>query len=87
MTPPQGTAKRTANQTARSELHHAIRRFFSSGIAQYYRDHPNRMDDERGRKKISMMLQVMHETLNEIDRYEIVEKPIEIEMITITPDA
>jgi len=45
------------------------------------------MDDERGRKKISMMLQVMHETLNEIDRYEIVEKPIEIEMITITPDA
>jgi len=45
------------------------------------------MDDERGRKKISMMLQVMHETLNEIDRYEIAEKPIEIEMITITSDA
>jgi hypothetical protein len=78
MTPPPEAI------SARAKLHHAVRRHFSSAIARHYKEHPEWMDDERGRKKISMMLGVMHEVLNEIDRYRIEDAPNEIDMKWVT---
>lgn len=61
--------------SARARLHHAIRRHFSGGIAAHYSKHPEWMDDVRGRAKIAMMLKVMHDVLNEVDQYQIIDKP------------
>ena len=61
-------------ESPRGRLHHAIRRQFSSTIATFYKANPQFLDDERGRKGVSAMLGMMHEILNEIDKYEIVSR-------------
>ena len=76
MTPPPEAA-----ETARAKLHHAIRRHFSYHIALFYKDHPEWMDDDRGRQKISVLLAMMHDILSEVERYEIEFKPLEIKMV------
>lgn len=60
--------------TPREQLHHGIRRHFSTAVGQYFRSNPDLLNDERGRKVTSLLMALIKDVLNEIDRYHISQK-------------
>lgn len=61
-------------QDARPECYHAVRHRFTETLAKFYRKNPTYMDDERGRKGVAALLELMHEVLKTLDHYDITVK-------------
>jgi hypothetical protein len=59
------------NGAARDQAYAAIRRCFKHRMAEFYRDHPEWIDDERSRRGINSAVTMLKCILLELDNYEI----------------
>jgi hypothetical protein len=63
-------------RTPRAECYHAIRHLFSGAIVEYYRKHPDLLNDAPHLEAASYaLLKLMDTVLAKLDEYEIERKP------------
>lgn len=61
-------------RTPREQLHHKIRNEFSTRIAHYYTQNPERLKDPAHDQGIKSLLAIMDGVLSVIDAFEISDK-------------
>ena len=59
---------------ARADCYHAIRHCFAGALAAYLKKNPEYLDDLRSKKEMAAQLDLMHNVLNTLDRYDITRR-------------
>lgn len=59
---------------ARRTLHHAVRAEFTTVLARYFKEHPERLDDADINARVDVLFGLLIKVLRQIDNYEILER-------------
>ena len=62
-------------KSPRQQLEHDIRNIFSTGVSDYYRKYPDRIDDPRTTEGIKVLLALMTAVIRLLDKYDIQIRP------------